>query len=114
MNKKLWLFAIVVTFGTAAVFGADQPMAKPQQPTANPILSSAHVAEPKPPRNLPFPRLMGMNIGRKHYDDAEYQRQLARLDFVVLGFYKGWKPDYGMAKAVQNLKRLSQNHLLVG
>ena len=57
---------------------------------------------------------MGMNIGRKHYDDAEYQRQLARLNVVVLGFYKGWKPDYGTAKVVRNLKGLSRNHVLVG
>jgi hypothetical protein len=52
-----------------------------------------------------FPRLMGMNIGRKHYDDTEYQRQLARLDVVVLGLHKGWKPDYGVARVVQSLKR---------
>ena len=26
----------------------------------------------------PFPRLMGMNIGAKNYDDPAYQRQLAR------------------------------------
>ena len=55
-----------------------------------------------------------MNIGRKHYDDADYQAKLARLDLVVLGFYKGWKPDYGMAKVVQNLKDLGRHHLLVG
>jgi hypothetical protein len=78
-------------------------------------VGSARTAEVKqPPANLPFPRLMGMNIGRKHYDNAEYQRQLAKLDVVVLGFYKGWQPDYGMAKVVQNLKGLSQNHVLVG
>ena len=57
---------------------------------------------------------MGMNIGRKHYDNAEYQRQIARLDIVILGFYKGWKPEYGMAKVVQNLKGLSRNQILVG
>ena len=39
-----------------------------------------------------FPRLMGMNIGAKHYDDPLYQAQLARLDVVVLGFYRGWNP----------------------
>ena len=74
--------------------------------------AAAEAAQPL--GNLPFPRLMGMNIGRKHYDDAEYQRQLARLDVVILGFYKGWKPDYGMAKVLHNLKELSRNHVLVG
>ncbi len=57
---------------------------------------------------------MGMNIGAKHYDDPEYQKQLARLDVVILGFYKGWKPRYGMAKAVRNLKELSDGKILVG
>lgn len=57
---------------------------------------------------------MGMNIGAKNYDDAEYQKQLARLDVVILGFYKGWKPRYGMAKVVRNLKELSGGKILVG
>lgn len=45
-----------------------------------------------PPRDALFPRLMGMNIGAKNYDDPDYQRQLARLDVVILGFYRGWNP----------------------
>jgi hypothetical protein len=40
-----------------------------------------------------FPRLMGMNIGAKNYDDADYQKELSRLDVVILGFYKGWRPS---------------------
>ncbi|MBC8006872.1 MAG: hypothetical protein H7X76_02355, partial [Prolixibacteraceae bacterium] len=39
-----------------------------------------------------FPRLMGMNIGAKNYEDAGYQRDLSRLDVVILGFYRGWQP----------------------
>lgn len=61
-----------------------------------------------------FPRLLGMNIGAKNYDDTEYQKQLARLDVVILGFYQGWKPRYGMAKVVRNLKELSGGRILVG
>lgn len=67
-----------------------------------------------------FPRLMGMNIGAKHYDDALYQEQLARLDVVVLGFYRGWNPRgyagssaAAMRKVVQALKARNPN-LLVG
>ena len=63
---------------------------------------------------LEFPRLMGMNIGAKNYDDPDYQQQLARLDVVILGFYKGWKPSYGMEKVVRNLKELSGGRILVG
>src|SRR5437773_4790085 len=29
-----------------------------------------------------FPRLMGMNIGAKNYQDADYQKDLARMDVV--------------------------------
>jgi hypothetical protein len=75
----------------------------------------AHAAQPEPsPANPPFPRLMGMNIGAKHYDDPGYQRQLARLDVVILGFYQGWKPGYGMAQVVRQLKELSGGKILVG
>lgn len=56
----------------------------------------------------PFPRLIGMNIGKKHYDDPVYQRDLAKLDIVVLGFYRGWgsRPE-AMRAVVQELKRLN-------
>src|ERR1035437_5041121 len=89
------------------------------------LLASAQTApgseasEPRETRDIrgpesSFPRLMGMNIGAKNYDDPAYQRQLARLDVVILGFYKGWKPGYGMAKVVRNLKELSGGKILVG
>ena len=61
-----------------------------------------------------FPRLMGMNIGKKHYDNPEYQKQLARLDLVILGFYRGWRPGDGMAQVVRNLKHLSGGKVVVG
>lgn len=44
----------------------------------------------RPERRIP---LFGMNIGRKHYDDAEYVRALARLDIAILSFYRGWRGD---------------------
>ena len=67
-----------------------------------------------------FPRLMGMNIGAKNYDDADYQKALARLDVVVLGFYKGWAPAayaddpaLAMRKAVREIKARNPK-ILVG
>jgi hypothetical protein len=63
-----------------------------------------------------FPRLMGMNIGAKNYDDATYQKELARLNVIILGFHKGWNPgSYGansaaaMRKAVQAIKSHNPN-----
>lgn len=56
-----------------------------------------------------FPRLLGMNIGEKHYDDPSYQKQLARLDIVILGFYRGWgdgNAEQPMREVVRTLKRL--------
>lgn len=38
-----------------------------------------------------FPKLFGMNIGKKHYDDENYQRLLSKYDMVILGFYRGWE-----------------------
>lgn len=62
-----------------------------------------------------FPRLMGMNIGEKHYDDPAYQAQLARMDIVILGFYRGWgqsRSQQPIRDVVRTLKRLNP-HLLV-
>ena len=60
----------------------------------------------------PFPRLMGMNIGAKNYQDSGYQKDLARLDVVILllqrepygrastriGYTKGLSPGQSGAK----------------
>lgn len=77
-------------------------------------LQGAAQTPPPQPTKATFPRLLGMNIGKKNYDDPQYQRQLARLDVVILGFYKGWKPKVGIASVVRNLKALSGGKILVG
>ena len=56
-----------------------------------------------------FPRLLGMNIGKKHYDDPVYQAQLAKLDVVIFGFPAGWNPRHEtdpIGTVLRNLKRL--------
>ncbi len=67
-----------------------------------------------------FPRLMGMNIGAKHYEDTRYQQDLARLDVVILGFYRGWQPagfaatsTLAMRRVVRQIKALNPD-ILVG
>src|ERR1700694_315373 len=74
-----------------------------------------------PSGTITFPRLLGMNIGAKNYDNASYQRDLARLDVVILGFYRGWNPGGGYAansplaiqKVVQTIKAINPK-ILVG
>lgn len=67
----------------------------------------------------PFPRLMGMNIGEKNYDDPAYQRQISRLNVVILGFYPSWKAHYtykgytGIRAAVRAIKDRNPD-ILVG
>jgi len=67
-----------------------------------------------------YPRLMGMNIGAKNYEDAGYQRDISRLDVVILGFYRGWQPPgyaanstLAMRKAVRAIKTRNPG-ILVG
>lgn len=63
-----------------------------------------------------FPRLLGMQIGEKHYDNRAYQQQMARLDIVILGFYRGWGSAVGaseMRDVVRALKNMNPK-LLVG
>ncbi|MFC3109202.1 putative glycoside hydrolase [Undibacterium arcticum] len=62
-----------------------------------------------------FPRLMGSNIGEKHYDDPIYQMQLARMDIVILGFYRGWghsQSQQPIRDVVRTLKRVNPNLLV--
>lgn len=57
-----------------------------------------------------FPRLLGMNIGRKNYDDPAYQAKLARLDVVILGFPPGWNPRHEadpIGHVLRNLRQLN-------
>lgn len=54
-----------------------------------PRCALARAEEGQPPS---FPRLMGMNIGAKNYQDPGYQKDLSRMDVVILGFYRGWQP----------------------
>jgi hypothetical protein len=67
-----------------------------------------------------FPRLMGMNIGAKNYEDPGYQKDLARMDVVILGFHRGWRPEgyaltatLAMQKVVKALKARNPK-ILVG
>ena len=72
-----------------------------------------------PETTASFPRLMGMNIGAKNYESAAYQAAMAKLDAVILGFYRGWHNGYAatpalaMRKAVQALKAINPK-ILVG
>jgi hypothetical protein len=42
-----------------------------------------------------FPRVMGMNIGAKRYNEPAYQAELARHDVVILDFFAGWRQNTG-------------------
>src|SRR6195256_284753 len=62
-----------------------------------------------------FPRLMGLNIGAKNYQDVDYQKELARMDVVILGFYRGWQPagyaptaTLAMRRVVKALKEIGR------
>jgi hypothetical protein len=78
-------------------------------------LSSCNASDvPAPITRNGYPHLAGMNIGAKNYDDACYQANLARLDIVILGFYKGWHGGTeAIQSAVQGIKTLNPN-ILVG
>jgi len=63
---------------------------------------------------------MGMNIGAKNYEDTRYQKDLARMDVVILGFYRGWQPagyaptaTLAMRKVVKAIKA-ENPRILVG
>lgn len=54
-----------------------------------------------------FPRLAGVNNGAPHsYDQSAYQRDLARLDVVILGYWPGWEAGrkMNMEQVVKSIK----------
>ena len=58
-----------------------------------------------------YPRIMGMNIGDPvRYDDPAYQRELARVDVLVLNFWPKWKEwrngPWSARKVVQAIKAM--------
>lgn len=56
----------------------------------------------------PFPRLAGVNIGNPHsHHLPDYQRDLAKLDLVILNYWPGWEAERrtSMESVVQSIKR---------
>jgi hypothetical protein len=67
------------------------------------LLAISASAADKPP----FPRLAGVNNGGPHnYEDATYQKNLAKLNFSVLSIWVGWEKTHGttMEQVVRNIK----------
>lgn len=63
-----------------------------------------------------FPKLFGMNIEKKNYHEVRYQKQLSKLDAVILGFYSTWNPskiENPIEQVVQQIKKYNPN-ILVG
>ena len=61
--------------------------------TAACISSAAAQGAEGGPRGAGYPKLLGMNIGAKNYDEPQYIDALSRLDVAILGFYPGWRGD---------------------
>lgn len=61
-----------------------------------------------------FPRIAGMNIGAKNYNDSIYRHALSRYDLVVLGFYRGWKQGGQTPKSVVLDLKVRNPNILVG
>jgi hypothetical protein len=58
----------------------------------------------------PFPRLAGVNNGSPHnYEDAAYQRKLAKLDLSILAIWVGWENSRGMTmeQVVRNIHAIN-------
>jgi len=77
------------------------------------IFSTIAFAQTKTSTKETFPKLAGYNIGAKNYDDPSYQADIAKLDLVILGFYKGWKRNgQSIRDAVRAIKSINPNILI--
>lgn len=55
-----------------------------------------------------YPRIGGVNIGAKVYDDPAYQADLAKADWIILDFPRGWKRNgQTMANVLNNIRALN-------
>jgi hypothetical protein len=59
---------------------------------------------------ISFPRIMGMNIGAKNYDDPKYLDALSRPSVVILGFYPGWRGKDGNVLMETVVKAIKQRN----
>lgn len=46
-------------------------------------------------KGIGFPRILGMCIGKKNYDNIDYLNNIARVHIAILGFYPGWTSASG-------------------
>lgn len=72
---------------------------------------------PLPALKETFPRLLGMNISIKNYEDLQYQAELAKLDIVIINFHPYWKSAIGFKKqsmrdVVRRIKSLNPANLI--
>ena len=112
----VWLVWLVCVWLAATTSAAALASGTTARPTSSVSTMAAMTAAPYPALHQDYPRLLGMDIGEKNYDDPQYQVQLARLDVVILGFYRSWGADDGgsaIRRVVQALKRINPA-LLVG
>jgi len=80
-----------------------------------PILVNA-ASEEEIKVNHGFPRLMGINIGNKAYDDPLYRKELSKVDVLIISFYPGWGTYKGVnaeQRTVAAIKQLNPT-MLVG
>ena len=59
-----------------------------------------------------FPRLAGIFIGDpRNYEDANYQRDIAKLDYAILSVYPGWEQSHGIAfeEVARRIKAINPN-----
>lgn len=66
-----------------------------------------------PARKTTFPRLLGMQIGSQRYGSPAYQADMAKLDVVIIGFWRGWSSgSQTIRSVVQQIKRHNPSTLV--
>jgi hypothetical protein len=107
MNALVLFLIALVPLTASAANAASDVWAGAGSPVQKVVPEAAHP-------NKDFPRLLGMNIGAKNYQDINYQQALARLDVVILGFYKGWTANGATINSVVRSLKLFNPDILIG
>lgn len=57
------------------------------------LIGFGHPAQGADNSQHSFPRLAGVQIAKKDYDDPGRQSDMAKMDLLIMGFYEGWSAN---------------------
>lgn len=106
--------SVVNVMGEVALPNLDSNIVRHSLGSPTPTPTPRPTATPVPPTSSgpTYPRLSGFQHGgAQNYWDPAYQRDMAKLDLVILAYFNGWGVSHGVTleQAVRGMKAINPN-----